>query len=110
MTLQLLPGLSAIASDYDAILCDLNLESESGLSVSGFDLYDRIRENLASRSAIHPLFIFMTGDLVDSASDEQVIRQGSLFLQKPFRIADLLLLLNKTLAPAAVLQPKSSSS
>ena len=101
--------LAALHS-YDAILCDLNLESESGLSVSGFDLYDRIRENLASRSAIQPLFIFMTGDLVDSSSDEQVIRQGSLFLQKPFRIADLLLLLNKTLAPAAVLQPKNSSS
>jgi PAS domain S-box-containing protein len=95
---------------YDAVLCDLNLESASGAPVSGFDLYDRIRESLASRSAIQPLFIFMTGDLVDSASDEQIIRQGSLFLQKPFRISDLLLLLNKTLSPAAVLQPKNSSS
>src|SRR6202171_6265730 len=91
---------------YDAILCDLNLESESGAAVTGFDVYDRIRENLASRSVIQPLFIFMTGDLVDSASDEQVVRQGSLFLQKPFRIADLLLLLNSSLSPAAVLQSK----
>jgi two-component system NtrC family sensor kinase len=95
---------------YDAILCDLNLESQSGMSVSGFDLYDRIRENLASRSIVMPLFIFMTGDLVDFASDEQIIRQGSLILQKPFRIADLLLLLSKSLPPAAVLQPKNSSS
>jgi PAS domain S-box-containing protein len=95
---------------YDAILCDVNLETELGLSVSGFDVYDRIREYLASRSAIMPLFIFMTGDLVDLSSDEQVIRQGSFFLQKPFRIADLLLLLNKSLSPAAVLQPKNSSS
>jgi two-component system, NtrC family, sensor kinase len=95
---------------YDAILCDLNLESESGMPVSGFDLYDRIRENLASRSVVLPLFIFMTGDLVDLASDEQTIRQGSLILQKPFRIADLLLLLSKSLPAAAVLQPKNSSS
>jgi CheY-like chemotaxis protein len=96
---------------YDAILCDLNLESESGMPVSGFDLYDRIRENLASRSVVMPLFIFMTGDLVDFASDEQTIRQGSLILQKPFRIAELLLVLSKSLPPAAaVLQPKNSSS
>jgi PAS domain S-box-containing protein len=95
---------------YDAILCDVNLESDLGVSESGFDVYDRIREYLASRSAIMPLFIFMTGDLVDFSSDEQAIRQGSFFLQKPFRIADLLLLLNKSLSPAAVLQPKSSSS
>jgi PAS domain S-box-containing protein len=95
---------------YDAILCDVNLETELGLSVSGFDVYDHIRDYLASRSAIMPLYIFMTGDLVDFSSDEQSIRQGSLFLQKPFRIAELLLLLNKSLSPASVLQPKNSSS
>ena len=96
---------------YDAILCDLNLESESGMPASGFDLYDHIRKNLTSRSAVMPLFIFMTGDLVDFASDEQVIRQGSLILQKPFRIAELLLLLSKSLpAAAAVFHPKNNSS
>ena len=100
----------AVQNCYDAILCDLNLESESGVPVSGFHLYDRIREKLAASSQIMPLFIFMTGDLVDFASDEQVIRQGSLILQKPFRIADLLLLLSKSLSPAGVLQPKESSS
>src|SRR5882724_8158849 len=101
----------AATNYYDAILCDLNLESESGMPVSGFDLYDRIRDNLVSRSVVMPLFIFMTGDLVDFASDEQTIRQGSLILQKPFRIAELLLVLSKSLPPAAaVLQPKNSSS
>jgi PAS domain S-box-containing protein len=101
----------AATNSYDAILCDLNLESQAGMPVSGFDLYDRIRENLVSRSVVMPLFIFMTGDLVDFASDEQTIRQGSLILQKPFRIAELLLVLSKSLPPvAAVLQPKNSSS
>lgn len=95
---------------YDMILCDVNLETEPGVSVSGFELYDRIRGNLASRSLVLPLFIFMTGDLVDVASDEQAVRQGSLFLQKPFRIAELLLLLNKSLSPTAVLHQKDRSS
>jgi PAS domain S-box-containing protein len=100
----------ATQRSYDAILCDVNLESQSGMPVSGFDIYDRIRENLASRSMALPLFIFMTGDLVDLTSDEQAVRQGSLFLQKPFRIADLLLLLSKSLSPAAVLHPKAPAS
>jgi PAS domain S-box-containing protein len=95
---------------YDMILCDVNLETDTGVSVSGFDLYDRIRETLASRGLVLPLFIFMTGDLVDFASEDQTVRQGSLFLQKPFRIAELLLLLHKSLSPAAVLQPKDRSS
>jgi PAS domain S-box-containing protein len=95
---------------YDAIVCDLNLESESGLAVSGFDVHDRICENLASRSAARPPFIFMTGDLVDSAANEQVSRDGSHFLQKPFRIADLLSLISESISPANVLQPKNSSS
>jgi two-component system NtrC family sensor kinase len=100
----------AARHSYDAILCDLNLESESGLAVSGFEVHDRIIENLASRSAAQPLFIFMTGDLVDSAANEKVGRQGSRFLQKPFRIVDLLSLLCEALAPAAVLEPKAPAS
>ena len=95
---------------YDAILCDLNLESESGLAVSGFEIHDRINETLASRSAPRPLFIFMTGDLVDDAINEQAGHRGSRFLQKPFRIAELLSLLGELTAPATVLEPKNGSS
>jgi PAS domain S-box-containing protein len=89
---------------YDVILCDLNLESISGSVVSGFDLHDRIQENLAARSAPCPIFIFMTGDLVDAAVGEQAGREGNRFLQKPFRIAELLSLLNDLPTPAAVSQ------
>lgn len=95
---------------YDAILCDLHLESESGLAVSGFEFHDRLCENPASRSVAPPLFIFMTGDLVDSAVNEEASRQGSRFLQKPFRITELIALLSELLSPATVLQPKNSSS
>jgi CheY-like chemotaxis protein len=90
------------------ILCDLNLESGSGKLVSGFDLHDRILENLASRSAPRPFFIFMTGDLVDAAVGEHANRKGNRFLQKPFRITELLALLNELPSPALV-QPKSTS-
>jgi PAS domain S-box-containing protein len=92
----------AMQSSYDVILCDLNLESNSGKVVSGFDLHDRIMENLASPSGPRPSFIFMTGDLVDSAIGEKSGREGDHFLQKPFRITELLSLLNELLSPATV--------
>jgi CheY-like chemotaxis protein len=47
-------------NSYDVVLCDLNLESNSGKVVSGFDLHDRIMAKLANRSAARPFFIFMT--------------------------------------------------
>jgi PAS domain S-box-containing protein len=96
-------------NSYDVILCDLNLESGSGKVVSGFDLHDQILENLADRSGARPFFIFMTGDLVSAAVGEHVGREGNRFLQKPFRMAELLSSLNDLFSPA-VLQPKNSSS
>lgn len=96
-------------NSYDVILCDLNLESASGNVVSGFDLHDHILENLAARSGPRPFFIFMTGDLVDAAVGEQAGRAGNRFLQKPFRITELLALLNELPSPV-VLQPKHNSS
>jgi CheY-like chemotaxis protein len=95
-------------NSYDVILCDLNLESGTGKPTSGFDLHDRILENLAARSGPRPFFIFMTGDLVDAAVGEQANRQGNRFLQKPFRITELLALLNELPSPN-MLQPKNSS-
>jgi CheY-like chemotaxis protein len=97
-------------NSYDVILCDLNLGSGSGKVVSGFDLHDRILEKLADRTGPRPFFIFMTGDLVDAAVGEQAGREGNHFLQKPFRITELLALLNELPTPAAVFQPKNSSS
>jgi PAS domain S-box-containing protein len=96
-------------NSYDVILCDLNLESGSGKVVSGFDLHDRILQKLAKQSAARPAFIFMTGDLVESAVGEQAGREGNRFLQKPFRITELLSILND-LPSAAILEPKNSSS
>jgi CheY-like chemotaxis protein len=96
-------------NSYDVILCDLNLESGSGKVISGFDLHEHILKNLAARSGPPPQFIFMTGDLVGAAVGEQAGREGSRFLQKPFRMTELLSLLTELLSPV-VLQPKNSSS
>jgi len=87
-------------NSYDVILCDLNLESESGKHVSGFDLHDQIQRK--QRSGARPQFIFMTGDLVDAAISEQAGRAGNRFLQKPFRMTELLALLNELPSPATV--------
>jgi len=95
-------------NSYDVVLCDLNLKSAAGSVISGFDLHDQILKNLAARSASRPFFIFMTGDLVDAAIGEQAGREGNRFLQKPFRIVELLALLNELPAPD-LLQPKNSS-
>ena len=93
---------------FDAILCDLNLETEAGQPISGFELHDRICETIEARSGKHPVFIFMTGELVESAISEQADREGNRFLQKPFRMADLHTMLTEALSPAAALQPGSN--
>jgi PAS domain S-box-containing protein len=94
---------------YDAILCDLNLETAAGQPISGFELHDRICETIEARSGKHPLFIFMTGELVESAISEQADREGNHFLQKPFHMADLHTMLTEALSPATALHPGSSS-
>jgi PAS domain S-box-containing protein len=99
----------ASRDSYDAILCDLNLESVSGSVISGFDLHDDIVKNLAIRSGPRPLFIFMTGDLVSAAVGDQASREGNRFLQKPFRITELLALLSELTTPATVSQRDSDT-
>jgi CheY-like chemotaxis protein len=94
---------------YDAILSDLNLATEEGLPVSGFDLHDHIYETIKARSGKQPVFIFMTGELVESAISEKADREGNRFLQKPFRIAELHALLVEALSPTPVLLPGNKS-
>ena len=90
---------------YDAILCDLNLETKAGQPISGFDLYDRISKTIAARSGKRPIFVFMTGELVDDAAREKARYEGNRILQKPFRMAELQQVLTEAFSPAAVLQP-----
>jgi PAS domain S-box-containing protein len=97
-------------NSYDVVLCDLNLESESGKSISGFDLHDQILQKLPASNGQPPQFIFMTGDLVEAAISEQAGRAGNRFLQKPFRMAELVSLLAELPSPAAVAQREGDSA
>jgi PAS domain S-box-containing protein len=87
----------------DAILCDLNL-SENGGPLSGKLAAERL---LAATGDRKPALIFMSGDLLDPA-DSPANSGAPLHLQKPFRISDVLALLQEVFSsPAAPAGPSS---
>lgn len=76
---------------YDVLLCDLNLSSAGGGKVSGRDVAERA---LAATGTEKPFVIFMTGDLVNP--DLPLPSPGEpRLLQKPFRISDVLALVQE---------------
>jgi PAS domain S-box-containing protein len=76
---------------YDVLLCDLNLSSAGGGKVSGRDVAERA---LAAAGTEKPSVIFMTGDLVNP--DLPLPSPGEpRLLQKPFRISDVLALVQE---------------
>ena len=82
-------------SPYDIFLCDLHLSS-GGFMVDGRDVAGRI---LNVAGVQKPEIVYMTGDLVDGRS-EDAGRGDPFWLQKPFRISDVLALLRNVLADA----------
>jgi CheY-like chemotaxis protein len=82
------------ARPYDVLLCDLNLTRAGGGKVSGRDVVDQL---LAAAGPEKPSTIFMTGDFVEApaaAADSSESR----ILQKPFRISDVLTLVQEVCA------------
>jgi two-component system NtrC family sensor kinase len=79
---------------YDAILFDLNLSS-GGTYVNGREVAGQI---LAAAGPRKPALIYMTGDLIQS-EERTLGPEDPRYLQKPFRISDVLALL-KELIPA----------
>src|SRR5256712_5190568 len=67
--------------EYDAVLCDLNLPG----SPSGREIAERIRSS-ATRGK--PAVLLMTGDLASAAPDGSDL-EPKRWLQKPFRIAEV---------------------
>lgn len=87
---------------YDVLLCDLHLSS-GGFFLDGREAANRI---LASAGAHKPSVIYMTGDLMESA--QGIPGRGEPgFLQKPFRIADVLTMLREVLAATPAETPQS---
>jgi len=80
---------------HDAILCDLNL-SQDGNHVSGKLAAERL---VAAAGERKPALIYMTGALVES-SEPSAGPSDPRHLQKPFRISDVVALLQEVFAAA----------
>ena len=76
---------------YDVVLCDLNLSRAGGGKVSGREVADRI---LAVAGTDKPSVVFMTGELVEPRDISPGSNEPRL-LQKPFRISDVLMLVQE---------------
>ena len=79
---------------YDALLCDLRLKSGSPFS----DGHAAAAHVLGAARNQKPLLIYMTGEYVDSKA--QIVPGSAAYLQKPFRIADVLAILREALVGA----------
>ena len=88
---------------YDVMLCDLHL-SAGGFFVDGREAARRILDCLGAQK---PVLVYMTGDLVESAASATPGRGEPGFLQKPFRISDVLVLLREVLSAAPAGTPRS---
>jgi PAS domain S-box-containing protein len=76
------------------VLCDFNLPG-----LSGEKFFERVR---AERGAASPLFVFMTGELVDADVAARIREKGARVLQKPFAVSALTSLLTEILHPQPV--------
>jgi CheY-like chemotaxis protein len=88
------------AENFDALLCDLNLGVSSGIS-NGRQAASHV---LAAAGANKPIVIFMTGDYAAEAHAREGFETAT-FLQKPFRILDVLAALRESFMAATTLKP-----
>jgi CheY-like chemotaxis protein len=85
-------------NSYRAVLCDLNLRTLAGGILSGREIYSRVMNAVSIVPGIpKPFFLFMTGELVETEGVEDLAATGARILQKPFRISELLSILNEAL-------------
>ncbi len=82
----------AAAHPFEAFLCDLRLKVSGTFS----DGRDAAAHVLSAAGARKPFVIYMTGEHVESV--KQSAPEAAAFLQKPFRISDVLALLRESLA------------
>lgn len=83
---------------YDILLVDLHL-SAGGYFVDGREATTRLLEAIAAACLPKPIVVYMTGDLTDPGPEVPAACEPS-FLQKPFRISEVLTLFREVLAPA----------
>ena len=94
--------VNSSSAGYDILLCDLHL-SAGGYFVDGREAAARLLEATAAAGLPKPVVVYMTGDLTDPGPETPSRGEPS-FLQKPFRISEVLALFREVLAPEP--QPK----
>jgi nitrogen-specific signal transduction histidine kinase/CheY-like chemotaxis protein len=92
---------------YDIVVCDLNLGASRG-ALSPSELRHKLLDAARARTGHMPLFVFMSGDLLDDSVLEGLEDRHGRMIQKPFRVSDLAALLVSELG-AAVSKPAASS-
>jgi PAS domain S-box-containing protein len=81
---------------YEVVICDVNLRGVQPDAISGLELYSRLMNGQGvSLPSQKPLFVFMTGELAEKNVDS--LPAGVRTLQKPFRISELIAVLNESL-------------
>lgn len=86
--------------NYDAVVCDVNLQALQPDAISGVELYSKMMNNLAELRRPRPLFVFTTGELA-AAPEADTLPAGVRTLRKPFRVSDLIAVLTESLTPTA---------
>jgi len=90
--LRMVAAATSSQRPYDAILCDVKMPG-----INGEQLFLRLSAQPAVTSGIFlKRFIFMTGDLIDQDTMGAVRDSGARCVQKPFRVADLVVALRET--------------
>ncbi len=90
--LQLVQAAKAAAQPYDVILCDVKMPG-----INGEQVFAQLsKEPMATSGTFQRRFIFMTGDLIDQGTMGAVRDTGVRCVQKPFRVADLVVALRET--------------
>ncbi|HEV2287359.1 MAG TPA: PAS domain S-box protein [Candidatus Acidoferrales bacterium] len=80
---------------YDVVLCDFNLGKTSGT-----ELFERV---MARTGKKNPRFLFMSGELLNSAEIAALEEKDANVLQKPFQLSELVAALEKFISvPSAV--------
>jgi len=74
--------------DFAGVVCDLRLEGGTG----GPEIFEWVRKN---RLQLSSCFLFITGDASDPRAVELREHIGAPFIEKPFRVAQLLEILKK---------------
>ena len=95
------------SSTYDVVLCDLHLR-DTPETLSPHELQNGLVEVARASTGHAPVFLFMTGDLVDDSTIQGLDHHNGRLIQKPFRVSDLVALLGTELEAQGAKQPATS--